>query len=63
MSNFWKKIGLRDPTLYRKLKWFMCTIVFLLPNLLFYSLCRLGEKSEEIYFNKFMPKVWNFIKK
>lgn len=63
MENFWDKIGLKNTGLWQKIKWIIATIIFLIPNLIFYGIYRAGEYSEKLYFEKFMPAMFRWIKK
>ena len=63
MENFWDKIGLKNAGIWQKIKWLICTIIFLIPNLIFYGICTIGEYSEKYYFECFMPAIFKWIKK
>lgn len=63
MKNFWHKIGLGNSGNWQKIKWVIATIIFIIPNLIFYGICRIGEYSEYYYFGKVMPAIFNWVKK
>lgn len=63
LKTFWDKLGLGKLGWWQKTKWVISTLIFIIPNLIFYCICRIGEYSEKIYFGSFMPYILRWIKK
>ena len=61
-NKFWQKIGLGKSGKWQKIKWIIVSFIFFIPNLMFYFICRIGQYTEKLWFENYMPKMWRWIK-